>query len=295
MKKPSTIVLRTYNKGISEYKKYLMDCNIDFKVKTTTNSCSIDYEDLDGKKKVMFCDGLYLSIKEMILQKKLKKHIKKRNNGKKVNYQNQKINYWRFDNSLHSMVESSGECVEFHNILEMDITKAYYKMARNLDYISEEIYQICLKLPKPIRLRLIGSIATHKVIETYENKEIKNIQIIEDDELRQIWFHICYEVGAVMQECADAIQDYFIFYWVDGIYFQRDKRFLSKNDPSQQIIKNIFQKNNLDFSVSKLNKISLQNYNEHLTLKCYKENKVKSHFSVPYNKVKMYVDDKVFV
>ena len=295
MKKPSTIVLRTYNKGITQYKKYLMDCNIDFQVKTTTNSCSIEYKDLDAKYKIMFCDGLYLSIKEMILQKKLKKHIKQRNNGKKVDYQNQQINYWKFDNSLHSMVENSGEYLEFPNILEMDITKAYYRMAWNLDYISEEIYKICLKLPKHIRLRLIGSIATHKVIEKYENKEIKSIQTIEDEELRQIWFHICYEVGKVMEECANAIEDYFIFYWVDGIYFQRDKRFSKNNDPSQQIIKNIFQKNNLDYSINELNKISLQNYNEHLTLKCYKNNNVKSHFSVPYNKVKMYVDDKVFV
>ena len=199
----------------------------------------------------------------------------------------------KFDVSLQNMVKSSGEFVEFPNILEMDITKAYYKMARNLDYISEEIYHICLKLPKHIRLRLIGSIATHKVVEKYENKELKDIQIIEDLELRDIWFHICYEVGKVMEECAEAIQDYFIFYWVDGIYFQMDKRFTTKNDPSQQIIKNIFQKNKLEFSINKLNKISLQNYKEHLTLKCYKNNEVKSHFSVPYKKVKLYIDDKI--
>ena len=229
----------------------------------------------------------------MILQKKLKKHIKNRNNGKKINYQNQRISYHKFDSSLQDMIETSGDYLEFPHILEMDITKAYYKMARNLDYISEEIYQICLKLPKHIRLRLIGSIATHKVVEKYENKELKDIQIIEDLELRDIWFHICYEVGKIMVECSEAIQDYFIFYWVDGIYFQMDKRFSTKNDPSQQIIKSIFQKNNLDFSVNELNKISLQNYNEHLTLKCFKNNEVKSHFSVPYKKVKMYVDDKI--
>ena len=76
--------------------------------------------------------------------------------------------------------------MEFPHILEMDMTKAYYKMARNLDYISEEIYQICLKVPKHIRLRLIGSIATHKVVEKYENKELKDILIIEDstDEIK---------------------------------------------------------------------------------------------------------------
>lgn len=291
--KEKTHIIRTHNKGQRDFTTHLKNCNIDFVVKTTSSSTTIEYSDKYGKCKRIFCDGLFLSIKEMILQKKLKKHIKNRNNGKKINYKNQRISYHKFDDSLQAMIETSGQYLELPNILEMDITKAYYKMARNLDYISEEIYQICLKLPKHIRLRLIGSIATHKVIEKYENKELKDIQIIEDLELREIWFHICYEVGKVMQECAEAIQEYFIFYWVDGIYFQRDKRFSTKNDPSQQIINNIFQKNNLEFSVNELNKISLQNYNEHLTLKCYKNNIVKSHFSVPYKKVKMYVDEKI--
>ena len=291
--KEKTHLIRTHNKGQTEFITHLQNCNIDFIVKTTSSSTSIEYTDKYGKCKRIFCDGLFLGIKEMILQKKLKKHIKNRNAGKKINYKNQRISYHKFDVSLQNMVKSSGEFVEFPNILEMDITKAYYKMARNLDYISEEIYHICLKLPKHIRLRLIGSIATHKVVEKYENKELKDIQIIEDLELRDIWFHICYEVGKVMEECAEAIQDYFIFYWVDGIYFQMDKRFTTKNDPSQQIIKNIFQKNKLEFSINKLNKISLQNYKEHLTLKCYKNNEVKSHFSVPYKKVKLYIDDKI--
>lgn len=292
MKKSNINLIRTSYKGQNDFQNYLHHCNIDFVVKTTSSSTIIEYSDKYGKCKRIFCDGLFMSIKEMILQKKLKKHIKNRNNEKDINYKNQRISYNRFDRSLNYLLETSGDYLEFPNILEMDMTKAYYKMARNLDYISEEIYQICLKVPKHIRLRLIGSIATHKIIEKYENKKLKNIQITEDEELREIWFHICYEVGKVMEECAEAIQDYFIFYWVDGIYFQRDKRFSTKNDPSQQIIQNIFQKSNLDFSVNELNKISLQNYNKHLTLKCYKNGKVKSHFSVPYKKVKLIVENK---
>jgi len=288
------IVLRTHNKQVGEWQKYLKDCNIDYVIKTTTNSATIEYKDINDKYKIMFSDGQYMSIKEMILQKKLKKEVKSRTKDKQIDYNGERIDFYRFDSSLKYMVDTSGDYIEFTNILEMDITKAYYKMALNLGYISEKTYDVCLEAPKYIRLRLIGSIATSKVIETYKNKELVKIEVKEDEQLRQIWFHICYEVGKIMLECAESIEDYFIFYWVDGIYFQRNMNFEQTNDPSIQIIKNIFQKNKLEYCVNQLERITLQNYNDELILKCWKNGEVKSNFSVPHKKVRKYVfdDDK---
>lgn len=288
------IVLRTHNKQLGEYQQYLKDCNIDYVIKTTTNSATIEYADINDKYKIMFSDGQYMSIKEMILQKKLKKEVNARTKDKKINYNGERIDFYRFDSSLKYMVDTAGDYIEFTNILEMDITKAYYKMALNLGYISEKTYKVCLLLPKYIRLRLIGSIATSKVIETYKDKQLVKIEVKEDEQLRQIWFHICYEVGKIMLECAESIEDYFIFYWVDGIYFQRNMNFEQTNDPSIQIIKNIFKKNKLEYSVNQLERITLQNYNDELILKCWKNGEVKSNFSVPHKKVIKYVfdDDK---
>jgi len=288
------IVLRTHHKQLGEYQQYLKDCNIDYVIKTTTNSATIEYADINDKYKIMFTDGQYMSIKEMILQKKLKKEVTERTENKQINYNGERIDFYRFDSSLKYMVDTAGDYIEFTNILEMDITKAYYKMALNLGYISEKTYKVCLVLPKYIRLRLIGSIATSKIIETYKNKELVKIEVKEDEQLRQIWFHICYNVGKIMLECAESIEDYFIFYWVDGIYFQRNMNFGQTNDPSIQIIKNIFQKNKLEYSVNQLERITLQNYNDELILKCWKNGEVKSNFSVPHKKVRKYVfdDDK---
>ena len=187
------------------------------------------------------------------------------------------------------MVETSGDCIDIENILEMDITKAYYQMAYNLGYISKKFFEVTLKLPKHIRLRLLGSIATKRIIEKWENGKVVEMKIVEDLRMRDIWFHICYNVGKVMKECSEAIQDYFVFYWVDGIYFQQHPHFNKENDPTKQIIQKIFQKNNLKFTINELEKISLQNLNDEIMLKCWKDGRVKSNFSVPHKKVKKYI------
>ena len=85
------IVLRTHNKQLGEYQQYLKECNIDYVIKTTTNSATIEYNDINDKYKIMFTDGQYMSIKEMILQKKLKKEVNARTKGKKINYNGERI------------------------------------------------------------------------------------------------------------------------------------------------------------------------------------------------------------
>lgn len=229
----------------------------------------------------------------MILQRKAKKDIEKMikllPNSKITFSSNKKIHFFEFDSSLKYMVETSGDCIDIENIIEMDITKAYYQMAYNLGYISKDFFMECLGLPKIIRLRLLGSIATKRIVETYKGGKVVEMKIVEDLKMRDIWFHICYNVGKVMKECSEAIQDYFIFYWVDGIYFQRHPHFNKENDPTKQIIQNIFQKNGLKFTINELEKISLQNLNDEIMLKCWKDGQVKSNFSVPHKKVKKYI------
>ena len=291
-------VIRGNSKDVSEFLNFLKKTNKSFVLSTTTNSTTINYSNKYGKYKRIYSDGVGMSRKEFRLQKKLKKEIEesaiameKKAKGKYYHYKNQKVNFFEFDDSLRYMVETSGDYTEIPNIIEMDITKAYYQMAHNLGYITKKTFEDLLGLPKYIRLRLLGSIATRKVIETYEGEKAIDIKVIEDLRLREVWNRICYEVGKVMKECADAIQDYFVFYWVDGIYFQQHPKFSIEDDPCRQIIKSIFEKNNLKFSINQLEKISLQNYEEEIRLKCWKNKKVKSNFSIPYKKVKKYIFD----
>jgi hypothetical protein len=284
------IVIRSTSKGKNDFIDYLNQCNYTFVLSTTTNSSIIVYSDLYHKYKVVFSDGVYMSKKEMILQRQLKKEIEKNTKDQEITFSKEKkIHFFEFDSSLQYMVETSGDCIDINNVIEMDITKAYYQMAYNLGYISKKFFEMTLTLPKIIRLRLLGSIATKRIVETYKDGKVVKMKIVEDLRMRDIWFHICYNVGKVMKECSEAIQDYFVFYWVDGIYFQRHPHFNEQNDPTKQIIQKIFQKNNLKFSINQLEKISLQNLNDEIMLKCWKNGKVKSNFSVPHKKVKKYI------
>jgi hypothetical protein len=288
-------VIKGNTKDIGDFLDFLKNTNKSFTLSTTTNSTSINYSNKYGKYKRVYSDGVSMSRKEFRLQKTIKKEIEE--NAIKMekadsnfkHYKNQKIHFFEFDSSLKYMVETSGDYTEIPNILEMDITKAYYQMCYNLGYISKSTFENLLGLPKYIRLRLLGSIATRKVIEKYEGKKAIEMKVVENLRLREVWNKICYEVGKVMKECSDSIQDYFVFYWVDGIYFQQHPEFNIENDPCKQIIKSIFEKYNLKFSINQLDKISLQNYDDEIRLQCWKNKKVKSNFSIPYKKVKKYI------
>jgi hypothetical protein len=284
------ITIRSTSKGVKDFINYLNACNHTFVLSTTTNSNIIVYADKYHKYKVIFSEGVYMSKKEMILQRQLKKEIENNTKDQEIKFSSaKKIHFFEFDSSLKYMVETSGDCVDIENVIEMDITKAYYQMAFNLGYISEKFFKMTLKLPKAIRLRLLGSIATKRIVEKWQNGKVIEMKSVEDIRMRDIWFEICYNVGKVMKECSQAIQDYFIFYWVDGIYFQKHPKFNNENDPTKQIIQKIFEKNKLKFSINQLEKISLQNLNDEIMLKCWKNGKIKSNFSVPHKKVKKYI------
>ena len=71
------ITIRSTSKGVNGFIEYLNKCNYTFVLSTTTNSSIIVYADLYHKYKVVFSDGVYMSKKEMILQRKAKKDIEK--------------------------------------------------------------------------------------------------------------------------------------------------------------------------------------------------------------------------
>ena len=289
------IVLRSTSKEKSGFIDYLNDCGYEFSVSTTTNSCIIIYSDMYHKYKIVFSDGVYMSKKEMIVQRQLKKEIEKNTKGQEIKFSSaKKIHFFEFDSSLKYMVETSGDCVDIENVMEMDITKAYYQMAFNLGYISEKFFNKCLDLPKIIRLRLLGSIATRKIIEDFEGDQLISVKTKTNEKMRNIWFNICLKLDEIIIECADAIRDYFLFYWVDGIYFKKDEKI---NDdflqPSVQIIKHIFESHNLEYTSKNIDELIIINKNNNISLQLYINNKLKSQFCVPKQKVRqVYIEDE---
>lgn len=278
--------IRCYGSG-TDYINHLKRCNVNFVKQQTTSTTIIITE---KQKRIFSNTPRFLSKREMMLQKQLLKEIKNNTENKIIiKDPKSKLHYFKFDNSIRQMSDMLGEVVSVKNICEMDITKAYYKIAYNLNYISKEFYEKTLKLPKYIRLRLLGSIATRKIIETYEGEKLIDVKIKENEKNRAIWHNICKNLDEIIIEAADAIKDYFLFYWVDGIYFKKDDNI--KNDENQssiQVLKYIFEKHNLEYTTKNIQKMTIINKNKHIYLQLYIDNKKKSEFYVPKTNVKQY-------
>ena len=279
-------VIKTLGKP-TEFITYLNSKKINFTVRKTSSTSIVEWED----NKYLFVhhtDSFLVSKGEMILQRRLKKEVLKNTEDKvfEVEYES---DYFDYDSHLNYMTETIGEIIELDNVIEMDITKAYYQVAKNYGFIGEEFYQETLELEKYIRLRLLGSIATKKDIEKNKNGYLYETSQTFDIKLRNIWFKVVKKVDNIMKEVAKAIQGNFVFYWVDGIYFSKNLDDKYMLDPCIQIISEIFKKNNLKYSITYLDKIVITNLDEYLGMEVYINKKLKSQFALPYRDVKKYV------
>lgn len=158
--------------------------------------------------------------KEFNLIKKLKKEIHANIIAKNLQVpeltQND-VPYFEYSDRVKAFPSNS----TFIDMDEYDVSKAYYQTAYYLNYMSEEMYYQCLKLPKHIRLRFIGMIATFKRSYKKIGWRIVDFNPIKDDLLRRVWFHICKHVDDCLQEFKQMTGDKFLMYYVDGIYLKK--------------------------------------------------------------------------
>ena len=143
------------------------------------------------------------------------------------------IDYFEYSDFLLNMKPAAAEndidC-EISEMEEYDANKAYYVMAHVKGYLSDELFEQCLDLPKTKRLWLLGSIATLK--RSYYKIGFKTITPAEDIypkdpetiAMRTAWFHICKEVDDAMREFKELVGEKdFLMYYVDGIYLRKRK------------------------------------------------------------------------
>ena len=164
--------------------------------------------------------------KFMGLVSSLRREINQRLADEKIrdipSYEPTDIPYFVFNDIIMSKYVPVNRVMNVYDIMEMDITSAYYQSAYRLGYISREFYEKCIDLPKMDRLRLIGSLATmHETAVFVEGKEVEYDIKPYDEMHRKIWFHICKNVANCLYQFKEALDDNFLFYWVDGIYFRK--------------------------------------------------------------------------
>ena len=194
------------------------------------------------------------------------------------------LSYNDFSETLRDMDNYSGSMHTIENVVNMDITKAYYYAAKILGYISEEFFKKCMELPKYFRLILIGSVATHKRTFFYKKGELVDEKSETNELLRTAWFNICKYVDNAMTDIKNCIGFHFLFYWVDGIFFTAD------NGKNIKICNIIMDHYKFDFTIERVKKIEVLNTGNSNTLKVYKGNSIKK-FTVPDRETKAYYFD----
>lgn len=246
-----------------EHIKYLHKYSLPYILSYTTSSAILKTE----HEKLVFAEDRITKL-EHRLRNELKKEIKERvTDIVKSDY---KPDYYRWSPHFAEFQIKPNESVEAKNVWEVDLTKAYYYSAYILGYISEPFFNKTLKLPKEIRLRLLGSIATIKNIETFDGDEIVYEQI-SDPLFRAVWHNVTCKVDIVMSDIADALGEHFLFYWVDGIYFTT----FGELDTCSHIAEGIAFYHNFQVHKTKLDKIKVKNIDGYLHAEIWKGNDYK--------------------
>ena len=120
----------------------------------------------------------------------------------------QKINYFSF----RSMQVGTYDQVE-----EIDLNGAYWKCARNLGYISEDLYKEGLTVDKKTRLAALGGLATMKTVYEFDGKKEKPLDPIFNPVTRSVFFDISRDVGSSMMRAMSVAGRSAMFMWVDAM------------------------------------------------------------------------------
>ena len=109
-----------------------------------------------------------------------------------------------------------------HNMVEIDINHAYWKIALDKGYIGQEIYKKGIdtsRVDKTDRLIALGSIATVKRQYGFDGYEYHSEEDIVDEVTRSYFFDIANELGKTMCEVIEECVSWpFVFFWVDAVF-----------------------------------------------------------------------------
>lgn len=130
-------------------------------------------------------------------------------------------------------------------VINVDIKSAYLTTLLNAGLITVETFAILSGAEKIERLKSVGMLATSKFVYTYENGKIVDIKREMNENNRNIFFYISMKVDEIMKELKKRFKKDFLFYWVDGIYFNENVN-LKK-------VERYFIENKYLFSVTEIN------------------------------------------
>jgi len=189
----------------------LIACESDFILKQTNYSNEIIF---DGTRFLInnkgYNDFSVLKFRSKILSDI--KHFELKNRPPKT-IDKQTINY--FD--LGKYVNKGGN-LNIEKCFCIDISGAYPTTFKNKNYITEKTFNELSEVNKIVRLKACGSIATEKIIYNFRRGVCIESEL-KKSEYANYFFDVVKTVSKCMGRIAQSLNKDFLFYWVDGIFF----------------------------------------------------------------------------
>lgn len=108
---------------------------------------------------------------------------------------------------------------DYLDVLELDVNKAYWSIALQKGYISEQIYEQGLEVKKDVRLIALGALATQKRIFRFEDGSYEHIEDRSNPITRSYFFDVAKHLDVLMAEIFQKVGfDSIYFYWVDALF-----------------------------------------------------------------------------
>lgn len=106
-------------------------------------------------------------------------------------------------------------------VLNIDIKGAYANCLFNNELICRKTYEYLTSLKKEERLPAVGMLARSHVKYFYHEGECTDVQPHREN-TAELFFFLIAEIDIIMREIRFILGKYFIFYWVDGVFFRHD-------------------------------------------------------------------------
>ena len=172
------------------------------------------------------------------------------------------------------LLKAQDDSYEESDVESLDLNNAYARCLWNSGLINWEMYQMLITAKKEIRLRVIGMLARGQNIKIHERGGNTIFQHSYKTKYHALFRFAESKVAADMVYMKQILTDkYFIFYWVDGIYYRKSTPPNIKKELERYLNGEILPRSNYEF------KFEAVPY-----LKYYKEGKKRFMYLTKVNK-----------
>lgn len=139
----------------------------------------------------------------------------------------------------------------------VDLSSAYITALRNKGLIQLDLFNSINTLPKKERLIALGMLAYEPYEMSYEKGKLIQIQRIRN-EYSKTFYLACRELQLIMESIIKKIDSNYLWYWVDGIFFE--------NFSDYYLIRDILESNKFKFRFGSCFDLNIINNSNHYNL-----------------------------